>query len=86
MCLNIGLCLLLPHCNGDNSTCKHFPKINVSVSLLHIFPLDTCKPGGSHSFHSDSSDLEFDFSDSERTEAFSEIRDVQGIKPFSNAV
>lgn len=35
------------------------------------------KLGGSHSFHSDSSDLEFDFSDNERTEAFSEIQDAQ---------
>lgn len=53
---------------------------------LTLFSLDTCKPCGSHSFHSDSSDLEFDFSDSERTEAFSEIRAVQGKKPFDSAV
>jgi len=46
---------------------------------LTLFSPD--KPGGSHSFHSDSSDLEFDFSDSERTEAFSEIRDVQCDSP-----
>ena len=55
-------------------------------SLTLFFSVDTCKPDGSHSFHSDSSDLEFDFSDSERTEALSEIRDVQGIKPFGSVV
>ena len=53
---------------------------------LTLFSLDTYKPGGSHSFHSDSSDLEFDFSDCERTEAPSEIQDVQGIKPFGSVV
>ena len=55
---------------------------------LTLFSVDTCKlkPDGLHSFHSDSSDLEFDFYDSEQTEALSEIRDVQGIKPFYSIV
>ena len=39
-----------------------------------------------HSFHSDSSDLEFDFPDDELTETVSESPDVQGIEIFLHGI
>ena len=36
--------------------------LKLMFESLTLFSLDTCKPGGSHSFYSDSSDFAFDFS------------------------